>query len=114
MPLLFSLLIIEVSLTLTNSTIQHEFIHALGAYHVQSRKDRDNYVEIVWSNIQAGKEHNFKKHSSALTYGIPYDPLSIMHYEWWSFAKDYSKPTIKSKVLKSLQILSTDSFIAVC
>jgi len=82
----------------SDSTIQHEFIHSLGLYHVQSREDRDKYVEIMWDNIKPGKEHNFKKHTGTLTFDVPYDPLSIMHYEYYAFAKDYSKPTIVSKV----------------
>ena len=84
--------------TYFNSTIQHEFMHALGAYHVQSRSDRDDFVEIKWDNIKEKEKHNFKKHSKALTYGIPYDPLSIMHYESQAFAIDRTKPTIVSKV----------------
>ena len=68
-------------------------------YHVQSREDRDKYVEIMWDNIKPGKEHNFKKHTGTLTFDVPYDPLSIMHYEYYAFAKDYSKPTIVSKVI---------------
>ena len=36
-------------------TVLHEFMHALGFYHEQSRYDRDNHVTINWSNIQAGK-----------------------------------------------------------
>ena len=86
----------------SNSTIMHEFIHSLGMYHVQSRADRDKYVEIKWDNIKKGKEHNFNKHKNTLTFGVPYDPMSIMHYEYWSFAKDSSKPTIVSKVTKIL------------
>ena len=79
-------------------TIQHEFIHALGQFHVQSRPDRDQYVTIMWDNIKQGKEHNFKKHTGSLTYNVPYDPKSFMHYSPWGFAIDSSKPTIVSKV----------------
>ena len=82
-----------------HSTIVHEFVHALGAFHVHSRDDRDNYVSVDFSNIQAGKEHNFKKHANAPTFGAPYDPLSLMHYEHWAFGIDKSKPTISSKVI---------------
>ena len=80
------------------STIIHEFVHALGAFHVHSRDDRDKYVSINWSNIQQSQQHNFKKHANAPTFGTPYDPLSIMHYEHWAFGIDKSKPTIYSKV----------------
>ena len=82
-----------------NSTIVHEFVHALGAFHVHSRDDRDNYVTVDFSNIQSGKEHNFQKHANAPTFGAPYDPMSLMHYEHWSFAVDTSKSTIYSKVI---------------
>merc|ERR1719420_2187269 len=82
----------------SETTIQHEFLHSLGAFHVQSRPDRDNYVEIKWDNIKESQKHNFKKHSSALTYGLAYDPLSIMHYEYYAFAINKKKPTIVSKM----------------
>ena len=76
----------------------HEFIHALGMYHVQSRTDRDKYVEIKWDNIPEDAKHNFKIKKTTRTFDVPYDPLSIMHYPNYAFAKDSSKPTIVSKV----------------
>lgn len=35
-------------------TVLHEFLHALGIYHEQSRYDRDNYLYVALENVQAG------------------------------------------------------------
>lgn len=42
-------------------TIMHEFMHALGVAHTQSRPDRDQYVTIIKENINATFYHNFEK-----------------------------------------------------
>uniref|UniRef100_A0A3B4Z059 Metalloendopeptidase n=1 Tax=Stegastes partitus TaxID=144197 RepID=A0A3B4Z059_9TELE len=64
------------------STVEHEFLHALGFYHEQSRYDRDDFVTIVSENIQTGFERNFRKTSStsSTNQGTPYDYESVMHY----------------------------------
>merc|ERR1719410_2820950 len=65
-------------------TILHEFIHAFGFFHEQSRPDRDQYVEILWGNIKKDKQSNYNiKHGN--TYGMPYDHKSLMHYHPWAF-----------------------------
>jgi len=80
------------------TVIQHEFLHTIGAYHVQSRSDRDTYVTIKWNNIKPSYKNQFTKQSKAPTYGLPYDGLSIMHYPSDQFAIDQNKPTIVSKM----------------
>ncbi len=77
------------------STI-HEFCHAAGLWHEQSRCDRDQHVSINFNNITDGKEHNFKKHCSDGTDIGPYDYESLMHYPDWAFSKN-GQPTIVAK-----------------
>ncbi|CRK97805.1 CLUMA_CG011183, isoform C [Clunio marinus] len=76
-------------------TIIHEFMHAVGFYHMQSAAERDEWVEIVWDKIQAGTEGNFAKQSETVVsnYGVDYDYGSVMHYPSVSFSIDGS-PTI--------------------
>ncbi|XP_023780055.1 meprin A subunit alpha [Cyanistes caeruleus] len=80
--------------------VEHEILHALGFYHEQSRMDRDDYVNIWWDEIIAGKEHNFAKYDDTYITDLntPYDYESLMHYEPFSFNKNESVPTITAKI----------------
>jgi len=77
----------------------HEFAHALGFYHEQSRNDRDEFITIDFTNIKPGTERNFQKYQagSATTHGAGYDKQSVMHYSNKAFAVDRSQNTITSK-----------------
>jgi hypothetical protein len=37
-------------------TIQHEFLHALGFYHEQSRPDRDQFIRVNWNYIDSNSK----------------------------------------------------------
>lgn len=73
--------------------IAHEFGHALGYWHEQSRPDRDTYVRIEWDRIEEGTEHNFNLHADAGQYG-PYDFDSVMHYGQCAFSCCGAQPPL--------------------
>ncbi|KAL1254555.1 hypothetical protein QQF64_016784 [Cirrhinus molitorella] len=87
-------------------TVEHEFLHALGFWHEQSRSDRDDYVTIVWDQIEAGKEHNFNSYdeTESSNLGVPYDYGSVMHYSKTSF-NIASEPTIVTKIPEFLNVI---------
>lgn len=35
--------------------VQHELLHVLGLFHEHTRPDRDDYVEVLWDNIEPGR-----------------------------------------------------------
>ena len=72
----------------------HEIGHTIGIWHEQSREDRDNFIQIVFSNIQPANRHNFDQHITDGDDIGPYDYGSIMHYPANAFAIDPSRPTI--------------------
>lgn len=71
----------------------HEIAHALGIWHEQSREDRDRHIQIHWSNIESGREHNFNQHINDGDDHGSYDYDSIMHYGATAFSKN-GQPTI--------------------
>lgn len=67
------------------SVMTHELAHALGAWHEQSRSDRDSYVIVNTANVQTAYASNFSKHTSdGATFGA-YDYCSVMHYGQTAF-----------------------------
>ena len=79
--------------------IVHEFIHAIGFLHEQSRPDRDSFIQINFENIRDEKfKPNFDRADSSLTFGTQYDGKSVMHYGRNAFSIDPNKDTIVSKV----------------
>ncbi|KAG5677777.1 hypothetical protein PVAND_007508 [Polypedilum vanderplanki] len=82
-------------------TIVHEFMHALGFYHMQSATERDEYVRIVWENIQAGTQNNFNTYDAQTItqFGIEYDYGSVMHYSRTAFSINGSDTIVALKDL---------------
>ncbi|KAL3068075.1 hypothetical protein niasHT_038065 [Heterodera trifolii] len=60
----------------------HELGHTLGFFHGQARADRDQFVNIVYSNLSPQMAGQFAKQSNENNdnFGVKYDYGSIMHY----------------------------------
>ncbi|XP_076318894.1 astacin-like metalloprotease toxin 5 [Tachypleus tridentatus] len=85
-------------------TIVHELGHAVGFWHEQNRSDRDDYLIIMWNNIQAGMDSQFVKlreDQNRLLTDFDYD--SIMLYGEKSFSKDKISKTMIAKSGKFLK-----------
>lgn len=61
------------------STAVHEMAHAIGQMHEQSRNDRDNYVTMLWNNIQEGHD-NINMAKTQTFDNNPYDYESVLQY----------------------------------
>jgi thermitase len=72
--------------------IVHELGHALGLWHEQSRKDRDDYIFVDYDEIEDEYASQFNILAFAPTVG-DYDFASVMHYYAYGFAKG-NNPTI--------------------
>ena len=84
----------------SSQAIAHEIMHALGFLHEQNRTDRDNYIDIVWSNVDPRFNINFEKFSNSMmkVSGLTkFDFESIMLYPPTMFSSN-GQVTLKSKV----------------
>jgi len=78
---------------LGTETIQHEFLHAMGFQHEQSRSDRDKYIRILWENISPSMKYNFNK-GRTNNQGLEYDYKSVMQYGRNAFSNN-GRPTME-------------------
>ena len=69
-------------------------------------------MNINFNNIRDDYDYNFQKHEGSLTYDVPYDAKSVMHYSSKAFTKDNNLYTITSKVKMTIQI--EDLMLASC
>lgn len=61
------------------------------------RADRDQYIKILWENVERGLEDQFDKYSLKIIdhLGTQYDYGSVMHYGLRAFSRN-GQPTIET------------------
>lgn len=76
--------------------VMHEIGHTVGLLHEQSRSDRNDYVEVIYDNIQEDymDQYDIYKNSVNTT---SFDFNSIMLYSSKAFAISTNKPTMTNK-----------------
>ena len=86
---------IEIGSRCGTGAVLHEFLHALGFFHEQSRNDRNEFVTVNEANVQPSLLSNFALESNAFDIGA-YDYNSIMHYSATAFARSPGLITVTS------------------
>ena len=80
--------------------LAHEIGHLFGLFHEHNRPDRDDYIHIVWKNVQKGKENQFeiKYKNQSVSFNSPYDFGSLMQYPLDHHSKQAGVPTMVPKI----------------
>ena len=78
-------------------SVMHEILHAAGFYHEQSRGDRDDYITIMWDEIEPDARYAFEKRDEHGQDIGAYDYGSVMQYGARAFSRT-GNPTIITKV----------------
>lgn len=74
----------------------HEIGHVVGLFHEQQRYDRDQYIDILWENVNPYYKKQFNTFGNENNIIRAYDYNSVMHYSAYSASKN-SHPTMVAK-----------------
>ena len=74
--------VLSMNIFTQKRVILHEIGHTIGLFHEQTRPDRDQYVTILWDEVQENEHDQFeiRTEQEVDTRGVSYDYQSIMHY----------------------------------
>jgi hypothetical protein len=87
---------IKLNYGLKKQVVQHEMMHALGVCHEFTRSDRDEYIDIDFSNMMEHFHRQFAINPLSIDCG-EFDINSIMMYPPYLLSLDKSKPIISLK-----------------
>lgn len=79
--------------------IVHELTHTVGFFHEQNREDRDEFIEVLWENIDESHHTQFKKIPNDFL-GVtsrPFDLDSLMMYSSYTFSAVSGEPALITK-----------------
>ena len=96
--------------------ILHEFMHTIGFFHEQNREDRDQYIKVLWENIDEDNHPQFKKLPNDFIglVGRPFDFESIMLYSSFTFSLSPQEPamlTTSEELIPEVQSLLSEEDI---
>lgn len=76
----------------------HEIAHALGVVHEHQRPIRDNYITILYQNVEPSMKIWFQKYNPAAikSHNVDYELSSVMHYGVKAFSGNQQQ-TIRAK-----------------
>jgi uncharacterized protein (TIGR03437 family) len=80
----------------------HEIGHAVGLWHEQSRNDRNQFVTVLYENIDKPSAAQFDQTLDSGRDAGPYDLGSIMHYGPFDFARDEGLAAIPTLAMESV------------
>jgi hypothetical protein len=86
--------------------ILHEVLHTIGFVHEQSRADRDDYIEILWNNIEEKYQDQFAMVPDSFQEPIrqfPFDYHSVMLYRSNAFVLHSDLFSMKSKGSEAIE-----------
>lgn len=97
----------SIQTCLSQSTIVHELMHAIGLDHEHNRADRDKAVTVHEARVKADLAHNFEISNPVdfYDYGCPYNYESVMHYDKTSFGKTPGQVTMEVKDPKYANVI---------
>ncbi len=89
----FGVTLVSLSSRCGEKEINHELFHVLGFYHEQNRPDRDDYIEVLWENIDEENWAQFEKFAIESyptnlqdTENNPFEFSTIMLYDSRAFS----------------------------